>query len=113
MRCVTIGPLFLFALVPIGLLAQTAELWGIFSDPSGLAVPGAIITTQSVQTGAKRQIQSNQQGLYSIPALAPGSYDLTIEATGFKSVHQNGIVLEVNQRATLDFRCPSGAPPTP
>ena len=104
MRCLTIGRLFLFALVPIRLIAQTADLSGIISDPSGLAVPNAKVTVKSRATGVTREVVSNQQGLYSIPALPPGSYDLTVEATGFKSIHQTGILLEVDQRATPRFR---------
>ena len=92
-----------FALVTIPLLAQTAEVSGLISDPSSLPVPNATIKVQSRQTGATRRAVSNQQGLYSIPALPPGSYDITIEATGFKSIHQTGIILEVDQRARLDF----------
>ena len=41
--------------------------------------------------------------------LPPSSYDLTIEATGFKSLRQNGIVLEVDRRASLDFTLSIGA----
>src|SRR5208282_990265 len=95
--------LALFALVTIPLLAQTAEISGLISDPSGLSVPNATVNVKSSGTGAARRALSNQEGLYSVPALPPGSYDLIIEATGFKSLHQNGIVLEVDQRARLDF----------
>src|ERR1700757_4565943 len=102
MRSVTIGRLFLFALVPLRLIAQTADLTGIISDPSGLAVPNARVTVKSRATGGAREVVSNQEGVYSIPAFSPGSYDLTVEATGFKSVYQSGIVLEVDQRARLD-----------
>ena len=109
MRSVTIGRLFLFALVPIRLIAQTADLSGIISDPSGLAVPNAKVTVKGQATGVTREVTSNQEGLYSIPALPPGSYDLTVEATGFRSIHQNGIVLEVDQRATLDFALSIGS----
>ena len=93
----------IFAFVTAPLLAQTAELSGIISDPSGLAVPHAKVTVKGQATGVTRELTSNREGLYSIPALPPGPYDLTVEATGFKSVHQNGIVLEVDQRARLDF----------
>ena len=54
-------------------------------------------------TGASRTVSSNQQGEYSVPALLPGPYNITVEATGFKTVHQNGVVVEVDQRARLDF----------
>lgn len=95
--------LFLLALLTGPLFAQTAEISGLISDPSGLPVPKATVSVLSRETGAARRLISNQQGLYSIPALPPGAYDLTIEAGGFKSIHQSGIVLEVDQRASLDF----------
>ena len=79
----------IFALFVTPLLAQTAEVSGLISDPSGLPVPNAAINVQRRETGATRRAVSNQQGLYSVPALPPGTYDLTIEATGFKSLHQN------------------------
>ena len=101
--------LALFALVTTALFAQTAELSGIVSDPSGLPVPKATINLQDRETGATRRFTSNHQGFYSAPALAPGSYDVTIQATGFASIHQNSIVLEVDQRATLDFRLSIGS----
>ena len=110
MRSLTIGRLFLFALVPMRLIAQTADLSGIISDPSGLAVPSAKISVKSRGKGVNREVLSNQEGLYSTPALPPGSYDLTVEATGFKSIHQTGIILEVEQRARLNFALSIGSP---
>jgi len=109
MRCVTIARLLFFALVPIALIAQTADLSGIISDPSGLAVPNAKVTVKAQATGATREIISNHEGMYSVAVLPPGSYDLAVEAAGFRSIHQTGIVLEVNQRATLDFSLSIGA----
>ncbi len=99
----------LLALLATSLLAQTAELSGRISDPSGLPVPNATVNMQYRETGAGRRVSSNQEGLYSVPALPPGSYDLTIEAAGFKSLHQTGIVLEVDQRATLDLALSIGS----
>jgi hypothetical protein len=85
------------------LMAQDAELSGIVTDPSGLAVPGARVVVQSAGTAAIRAVSSNQQGEYSVPALLPGPYNITVETNGFKTVHQNGVVIEVDQRARLDF----------
>src|SRR5271166_6055783 len=109
MRSAILGYLFVFALVPIGLIAQTADLSGFVSDPSGLAVPNAKITLKGSATGATRELTSNQQGLYSIPALPPGSYDITLDATGFQSLHQAGILLQVDQRATLNITLSIGS----
>ena len=99
----------IFAFFVPPLLAQTAEVSGLISDPSGLPVPNAAVNVQRRETGATRRAVSNQQGLYSVPALPPGTYDVAIEATGFKSLHQNGIFLEVDQRATLDFSLTIGS----
>jgi len=85
------------------------ELSGRISDPSGLAVPNAKVVVQSAATGATRSVFSNQQGEYSVPALLPGPYNITIEANGFKTVHQNGVVVEVDQRARLDFTLTIGS----
>ncbi|MCU1261229.1 MAG: TonB-dependent receptor plug [Bryobacterales bacterium] len=92
------------ALLGIGPLpAQNAELSGLITDPSSLAVPGARVVVQSADTTARRAVSSNQQGEYSVPALLPGPYNITVEANGFKTVHQNDVVVEVDQRARLDF----------
>src|SRR5580692_7145684 len=64
------------------LLAQNAELSGLITDPSGLAVPRANVVVQSADTGGTRTVSSNQQGEYSVPALLPGPYNITTEATG-------------------------------
>jgi hypothetical protein len=85
------------------LFAQNAELSGSVTDPTGLAVPGARVVVQSVDTDATHTVSSNQQGEYSVPALLPGPYNVTLEANGFKTIHQNGVVVEVDQRARLDF----------
>ena len=84
-------------------LAQNAELSGLITDPTGLAVHGARVVVQRATTGATRSVSSNEQGEYSVPALLPGPYDIAVEANGVKSVHQNGVVVEVDQRARLDF----------
>ena len=102
--------LFIAALpVAAPLLAQNAELSGFISDPAGLAVPGAKVVVQRADTGATRTVSSNQQGEYGVPALLPGPYNITIEANGFKTIHQNGVVVEVDQQARLDFALTVGS----
>jgi len=96
-------------LLVVPLMAQNAELSGLITDPSGLAVPGARVIVKSADTGGTRTVSSNQQGEYSVPALLPGPYNITIEANGFKTVHQNGVVVEVAQRARLDFTLTVGS----
>jgi hypothetical protein len=91
------------------LLAQNAELSGLITDPSKLAVPNAKVVLESAGTAATRTVSSNQQGEYSVPALLPGPYKITVEANGFKTIHENGVVVEVDQRARLDFALTVGS----
>ena len=90
-------------------VAQSAELSGLITDPAGLAVSGARVAVQSVNTGATRLVSSNGQGEYSVPGVLPGPYAITVEANGFKTVHQSGVVIEVDQRARLDFALTVGS----
>ncbi len=101
---------FLTTLLASGpLLAQNAEFSGLISDPSRLAVANARVVVQSVDNGATRGVVSNQRGEYSVPALTPGAYNITVEAGGFKTIRQEGVVVEVDQRARLDFALTVGS----
>ena len=93
-------------LLPIAAAAQgtpAGTIYGYVLDPDHRPVPGARIVVESTNTGATRDVVPNQQGFYSVPALQPGPYNITVEANGFKTVHQTGIVLEANQQARIDF----------
>ena len=97
-------------LAAIPLLAQNADISGLIADPAHLA------GTQRQGVDPKRRapaqpatVSSNQQGEYSVPALLPGPYNITVEANGFKTLHQNGVVVEVDQRARLDFALTVGS----
>jgi len=101
--------LFVVALAAVPLFAQSAEFSGLITDPAGLAVSGARVGVQSVDTGATRFVSSNGEGEYSVPGVLPGPYTLTVAANGFKTVHQNAVVVEVDQRARLDFALTVGS----
>ena len=91
------------ALSAAPIFAQTADLFGRVSDPSGLPVPNARISLRSETTGVNRSVMSNRQGLYGVAAIPSGSWDIVVEAAGFKSLRQRRVALEVDQRATMDF----------
>ena len=99
--------LYLWLSVP--LLAQNAELSGLITDPANRAVPKARVVVQSAKTAATRAVFSNGHGEYSFPAMLPGPYDITVEANGFKTLHQNAVVVEVDHRARLDFALTIGS----
>ena len=90
------------ALAP-AILAQSANLSGHVFDQSQLAVPGATVVMLERRTSLQRSTQTNGSGLYSLPDLPPGTYDVKVLATGFESQERRELVLDVAQQAQLDF----------
>jgi len=85
-----------------------AGLTGQVIDSSQAAVPEAQISVQNVDTNLVRGVASDQQGLYRISPLPPGRYTLTVTKQGFERYVQTGIVLTVNQAATLNVAMQPG-----
>ena len=79
-----------------------ATLSGTISDPSGAVVAGAQVSIANRETGVTRAVTTDAGGLYSAPNLLPGSYDVTVTATGFSTTKQTDIALAVGAQATLN-----------
>ena len=77
------------------------------TDPSGAAIPGAHITFINEATGIKTQVAASSVGLYTAP-LPAGTYDITVEATGFQRFEQTHVVVEVGAQATNDIKLTLG-----
>ena len=82
--------------------AANATLTGTISDPMGAVIAGAKITATQTATGIKRDAVSNDDGLYVFSNLAPGYYELQIEAPGFAIKVTKTVPLNVGQTVTLN-----------
>src|SRR5437588_1392803 len=71
-------------LFPLTLLAQTATIQGIVTDPSGAAVPDAYILAILETTGSARNVSTDAGGRYRIPALPVGTYTIRCKKPGFQ-----------------------------
>ncbi|MDQ3750822.1 MAG: carboxypeptidase-like regulatory domain-containing protein, partial [Acidobacteriota bacterium] len=102
---VLLATLFCLALFAGSTFAQqiTATVSGTITDPAGAVVPGAAVTAASIETGLAKTATTNDNGQYTIAFLQPGSYNITIEKTGFASVSRENIKLEVAQTASVDI----------
>jgi hypothetical protein len=101
MTGIRLAPVFAFcASVAFG---QNAELSGLIQDPSNSGISGAEVTIRNEQTGGRRNTRSNASGFYSLPALSPGLYRLSIRAIGFETIVREGIRLETGESARMDF----------
>ncbi|HEV8133011.1 MAG TPA: carboxypeptidase-like regulatory domain-containing protein [Acidobacteriota bacterium] len=79
------------------------SILGRVTDPSGAVVPGASVTAVNEATNAKVEAVSNDEGNYAIPFLLPGRYTVTAELPGFKKSVRSGIILQVQDKITVDF----------
>jgi hypothetical protein len=82
--------------------AGTAGLSGTVKDSQGAAIPGATVTAANTATGAARSTVSNQQGIYNLPGLPPGTYTVKVELASFKTYQHENVILQVDTTTPLD-----------
>jgi Carboxypeptidase regulatory-like domain len=80
---------------------ETGSISGTVTDPSGAIVPGAKIVATNTATNQTRTETVSGVGQYTITNLQPGSYVVSVTATGFSESRQSVDVV-VGSRATLD-----------
>ena len=81
----------------------TATLRGMVTDPNGAVIVGATVKATNAATGTTRETTTNNDGLYVLPNLPPGDYELRAEAQGFTpKVAKEPITLQVGQTVTVD-----------
>ncbi|MCX6636231.1 MAG: TonB-dependent receptor [Acidobacteria bacterium] len=78
------------------------QILGRVTDPTGAVVVGGTVTGVNTGTNVRTVASTNQSGDYVLPFLIPGAYTVTVEMTGFKKFVQEGIGVQVNDRATLN-----------
>ena len=80
----------------------TATIVGTVTDPSGAPVSGATVTVTNTGTNVAQKFTTDASGNYTAPLLPVGRYDIAVEAQGFKREVKSGIVLNVNDRLTIN-----------
>jgi hypothetical protein len=78
-------------------------LSGEVRDAQGAAVPAAEVSLTNTETNVSRKTITNESGVYSFPSLPPGHYDTRVTKAGFKTATRNGIEIQVQQNARIDF----------
>src|SRR5678816_703570 len=67
---------------------------GTVTDPGGAIVPGASVTVTNVATGVETTKQTNEAGVYVIPALLPGEYKVVVVLKGFQTLIQEKVIVD-------------------
>ncbi|MCC6264880.1 MAG: TonB-dependent receptor [Bryobacterales bacterium] len=78
----------------------TGQIAGTVTDPTGSAIPGAVVTVVSVETATSREVATNNNGDFVVPQLLRGIYKVSITANGFKR-HESEVTVTANDRLTL------------
>ena len=86
-----------------------AEVTGLVSDPSGMAITGAQVKIIETEKQTVRNTTSGDQGRYALPNLPVGPYRLEVTASGFKMYVQSGIVLQVGNSVQINVVMQIGA----
>src|SRR5579872_6579328 len=106
----------LFVLLSAPVFAQSAGVAGIsgvVKDQSGAIVPNAKVVISSVSQGAIRTLNTNSEGIFTAPALTPGSgYQVKVSAPGFADYDAMDLVLQVGQTVDLHVNLKVGGTAT-
>src|SRR5258708_2419370 len=81
---------------------------GIVSDATGAAVPGANVTVRNVDTGLLRSTETQADGSYRVPELPIGTYDVTVEKSGFQTSITSSVRVDVAAERHVDAELKPG-----
>jgi len=105
----------LFLVLCIGLAGTAAfaqdiqtkgSIGGLVTDSNGGALPNAKVTVEGQQ--ASTSTQTNDQGVYKVDNLLPGTYTVTVEQAGFKKVVSKGVIVNVGRESTISPKLEAG-----
>ncbi|MFN0122151.1 MAG: carboxypeptidase regulatory-like domain-containing protein [Blastocatellia bacterium] len=110
MRALSLAALFMLLLSAPG-FAQTATggIRGAVTDSTDAAVPNAAVVARNPATGVELKTTTNGEGVYSLPRILPGSYNVMIEAAGFKKSELRDITVSAGKDSVVDTRLETGA----
>jgi hypothetical protein len=103
--------LLLVLTVSAPVIAQNAAgtILGVVKDAQGGAVTGATVTVRNTETGLTRELKTGDDGSYRAPAMPVGNYSIKVEAPGFKTATNEGVVLTVASEAQVNLTLEVGA----
>ena len=89
--------------------AGSASLSGTVTDPTGSRLTTATVSVENLSTHASRRVSTNDAGIFVLPELPAGRYQLRIDAPGFSADMDRDIVLNVGEQRTRNVQLRPGA----
>jgi hypothetical protein len=94
--------IFWLTLASLSFAQGDASIQGIVTDPSGGAIQGVSIQIKNVETGAIRNLITDETGRYDAASLPVGRYVVRAEKPGFRSEEKTGISVALGQSETVN-----------
>src|SRR5215471_302924 len=98
--CMVTGPL---------LAGPTATLTGRVTDTTGGVIAGVKVDATNVETNVTFPGETNEEGLYNIPNLPPGTYRVIVQKFAFRTVVKPDVELHVQDVIALNFSMELGS----
>jgi hypothetical protein len=88
--------------------AGTGAIEGTVQDATGAVVPNATVTATNVNTGVVTTRTTTSAGFYSIGPLIPGTYTVSVSATGFRTFVQENLIVDQSHTSGLNVPLTNG-----
>ncbi len=85
-------------------VGSSGEITGTVTDSSGAVLPKANVAVVETQTGLKRTAVTNDTGQFRVPGLAPATYDVSAELSGFATEIRRAVTVAIGQTVISDFK---------
>ncbi|MBI2817190.1 MAG: TonB-dependent receptor [Acidobacteria bacterium] len=85
----------------------TGVISGRVTDPTGAVIPGTTVQVENIETGFSRNVQTDAAGRYEARNLPVGSYSITAQQAGFRTVRR-GITLTVASAIVVNLELSVG-----
>ena len=98
------------ALLAPAVSAQEARgrIAGRVVDAGNAVIQGATVKVINVAMGTTLTMRSNEDGFYQAPYLIPGTYQIIVEASGFRRYVREDILVQVNDNIQIDIELQVG-----
>src|SRR4051812_141901 len=107
-RAMLCAVLLVASAVMAGAQQFTGGVRGEVRDQNGV-IPGVTVSLVNEATNISREVVTNPVGQYNFPAVAPGTYTLKTQLTGYKTYESKGLIVGTQQFITLDVTLQVGA----
>jgi len=105
--CLALFSVLLLAFAAVAQI-QNGQFSGTVTDPSGAAIPNAKVTVTNTATNLSVSTTTNQTGNFAVKELPPGTYKMTAEASGFRTVTNTNVTLNAGTEQRVDFKMTLG-----